>query len=50
MIHRLMNPRVRYVKTISNDMLPKRQLPGLHAVFQIERNLNERPLNQQPPD
>lgn len=24
--------------------------PGLHAGFQIERNLNERPLNQQPQD
>ena len=29
MIHRLMNPRVCYVKTISNNMLPQRQFPGL---------------------
>ena len=29
MIHRLMNPRVCYVKTISNNMLPQRQFSGL---------------------
>lgn len=45
-----MNPRVYYVKASSNNVFPQRQIPRLHEEFQIDSNLNECPLPQQPAD